>query len=417
MKVLRRIADSKGYITTGSDITLGGHNENNVENADVAVYTTAVGEYNCEVVRARARGIPVYERAEYLGTVSREYKKVIAVAGTHGKTTATGFCEQIFLPKDPTVHIGGTVLGEAGRVGGSEYFICEACEYKRSFLHLKPSVAVILNAELDHTDYYKDTADYLSAFQSFANNSDIVVINGDDENCSRLRLKNRVTFGLGKNNYLRAENVEKTARGHAFTLVAGGRKIGRVELGVKGEHNVYNALAAAAVAGVCGLSFEETKSGLENFGGAKRRFEHIGNFGGCNVYSDYAHHPSEIKTTVASARDAGNGKVTLVFEPHTYTRLKSLLGGFVESLSGADRIIVAPVYAAREKPLAGVSSNDLVRGLIDGGKHAVYIDSFFGIEKYLKDTVESGETVVFTGAGDIDKAARLFKDFMTCDVG
>ena len=247
MKVLRRLAEAKGHVTTGSDITLCGHDEKNVKNADVAVYTTAVGEDNPEVVCARGRKIPMYERAQFLGILSREYEKVIAVAGSHGKTTATGFCMQTFLPKNPTVHIGGTVAGAAGRIGGNEYFITEACEYKRSFLHLNPNIAVILNIELDHTDYYKDEEDYFSAFQSFADNSETVVINGDDGNCRRIKGKNVITFGLGQDNYVRACNIQRSERGYGFTLVYGIKKKTRIKLGVPSRHNIYNALAAAAV--------------------------------------------------------------------------------------------------------------------------------------------------------------------------
>ena len=409
MKVLRRLAEAKGHVTTGSDITLCGHDEKNVKNADVAVYTTAVGEDNPEVVCARGRKIPMYERAQFLGILSREYEKVIAVAGSHGKTTATGFCMQTFLPKNPTVHIGGTVAGAAGRIGGNEYFITEACEYKRSFLHLNPNIAVILNIELDHTDYYKDEEDYFSAFQSFADNSETVVINGDDGNCRRIKGKNVITFGLGQDNYVRACNIQRSERGYGFTLVYGIKKKTRIKLGVPSRHNIYNALAAAAVGFLCGLSPTEIKTGLESFHGAARRFELLGVCENAAVYSDYAHHPTEITATVKTAREVSDGKrVTLVFEPHTYSRLKSLLNGFAQSLAGADRVIVAPVFAAREKPPGDISAGDLVREIENSGTEAVYIDNFLGISEYLSKTASDGETVVFTGAGDIDKAARLF---------
>ncbi len=413
MKALRRIAESKGYTTTGSDITLDGHNAENAEQADIAVYTTAVGEDNCEVLRARERGIPVYERAEFLGIVSREYKKVIAVAGTHGKTTATGFCARVFAPFRPTVHIGGAVIGGCEIVGGDGYFITEACEYKRNFLHLKPHIGVILNAELDHTDYYKDIEDYVSAFRSFADNCGTLVINGDDERCATVFHRNKITFGLGEHNFIRAKDICRTPRGRGFTVAVGGKELGRIELRTNCVHNVYSALAVFCVGYAERLSFDEIKSGLESFGGIARRFELLGSFGGCNLYSDYAHHPSEINGTVLSARENGCEKLTLVFQPHTYTRLKSLFDGFVNSLSEADRIIVAPVFAAREKPVYGISSHDLVRALINRGCKAVYIDSFFSIAEYLTETVRSGETVVFVGAGDIDKAAKIFASSLT----
>ncbi len=408
MKALRRIVESKGYSTTGSDITLGGHNADNVANADVAIYTTAVGEDNCEVSRAREMGIPVYERAEFLGLLSREYGKVIAVAGTHGKTTATGFCARVFKPKDPTVHIGGNVIGGLECVGGDGYFITEACEYKRNFLHLKPDIGVILNAELDHTDYYRDVDDYVSAFRSFANNSKLLVVNGDDERCARIPHRNKITYGTGENNFVRAKDIYKTERGHGFTVVAGGKEYGKIELDVPCVHSVYAALAAFCAGYAEKLSFDEIKAGLESFRGISRRFEFLGSFDGCRVYSDYAHHPSEIDGTVFSARENGCEKLTLVFQPHTYTRLKSLFPEFTESLKRADRVIVAPVFAAREKPVYGISSNDLVRALISKGCRAAYIDNFFSIAEYLDNTAQSGETVVFVGAGDIDKAAEIF---------
>ena len=420
MKVLRRIVEAEGHRTTGSDASLCGHRASNVNNADLVVYTTAVGEDNCEVVQARRLGIPTVERAVFLGRVASAYQTTIAVSGSHGKTTATGFCASIFSGKNPTVHIGGLVGDEAGRIGDKDFFITEACEYKRGFLHLRPKVGIILNAELDHTDYYRDEADYFSAFSEFAQNCETVIVSaaqkflcrsGGKEAFGRKEKQTQkiITFGVDEDADYQAKNIERTAHGYRFDFFEYGEELGQLEIGIEGCHNILNALAAAAAARLCSLSIEEIESGMKNFGGAKRRFERLCTTDECTVISDYAHHPSELAASLKTARSISGGKkVTFVFQPHTYTRLQSLLGDFAASLSKADRVILLPVFAAREKPLDGVSSKNLAAAVSNLGTAAVHIETFAELFEYLVNTLTSGEIVVFAGAGDIDSAAREF---------
>lgn len=408
MKVLSRICAARGDKVTGSDITLEGHNADNVKNAEQVVYTSAVGEDNVEVAFARARKIKVTERATFLGEVAKDYRHVISIAGTHGKTTTTGMIGAMFLPLNPTVHIGGKVNGESGHIGGKEYFITEACEYRRSFLHLNSDLGVILNIELDHTDYYKDLSDIGYAFNEYANKCRFMVINGDDPHCRRLALSRKcMTFGLSGHNFVRAENVVMTKENTTFDVYKSRQKLGQVSLKVRGEHNVMNALAAICVGLYYNLSFSDMSNRLEKFSGIERRFEKLGELCGADIFTDYAHHPREIESTIKAARNMGYEKLTIVFEPHTYSRLKSLSTAFSQALSLADDIVVAPVFAAREAPIEGVTANVLARKLIDSGKKARHFDTYWGIIDYVKSTAKPHQVVIFMGAGSIDKAAKL----------
>lgn len=410
MRVLARIMRARGHTVTGSDISTTGHRAEHIEGADAVVYTCAVGKSNPELLAAREKKLPCYERAEFLGLLAAQYRHVIAVSGSHGKTTTTGMLGKIFAPLEATLHIGGETDGESGHVGGSKYFITEACEYKRNFLYIKPEVSIVLNVELDHTDYYTDLQDITEAFDVFACSGRVKILNGDDENSRPLVKGNAITFGLRQGCDYQADYLVREAGGWGFCVFERGHLLGRVRLHVEGKHNVYNALAAVAAARIYGLRFDTIRAGLEAFRGAKRRFEHVGCYHGADVFSDYAHHPSELKSTIQSARDAGYGHVVVAFEPHTYTRTQSLLDQFAGQLHAADEVYLAPIYAAREEPIAGVNSCVLCRKLIAMGSKAVCCDTFYQLVETLRSRAEKGTAIVFAGAGTIDRAAHLLLD-------
>lgn len=409
MRGLRAIAEADGAVTSGSDLLLNGHDALNAEGADAAVYSSAVPDDNPELQYARAHGIPLYSRAEFLGKIARGYAHTVAVAGSHGKTTATAMLWSIFAPLDPTVYVGGVYEGQCGRVGSKRVLITEACEYRRNFLHLLPQVSVVLNVELDHTDYYRDLADITDAFNVFSRSAPVRIVNGDDEASAPLRTGTFRTFGLGERNDFRAENVQVTQDGTRFTLTAFGRQSAGVRLKVLGRHNVYNALAAAAAANALGMRLSDIAAGLERFTGVERRLQRLGRVDGCDVYTDYAHHPRELNSMIASLREAGYERVLAVFQPHTYSRTQALLSGFVQSLSAADGVLLASVFAAREEPNRGASSCTLCRALLDNGVAARAYDTFFELNeaalRYIKKT-PSPCAAVYCGAGDIDVAAK-----------
>lgn len=405
MRVLADIERSRGNLVTGSDAATGGHDANNVRGADLVVYTSAVGEQNVELVEARRLGIPVIERARLLGIIAGTYEHTIAVTGAHGKTTVTGMLASIFRPRNPTVHIGGKVGNLSSCVGGGAYFITEACEYRRSFLSIKAETAIVLNIDLDHTDYYRDLADVKSAFIEFTAAAGRVIVSGDDPECACIT-GDVTTVGESERCDWRATCLECDRRGrYSFCVLRGGKRIGRFSLGIAGRHNVSNALAAIACAHSYGFSAAEISLGLASFTGAARRFERLGNLGRAEVISDYAHHPREIASSIATAREIGCEKIVVVFQPHTYTRTQSLMDEFVTALSGADEIILAPIFPAREAPIAGVSSHNLVRKLLNAGARAVHMDTFSEIISYCRGA--DADAVIFMGAGDIDKAGRL----------
>lgn len=401
------IAKADGAEVSGSDLALDGHDARFAEGADTVVYSSAVPDTNPETEYARSHGKELLSRAEYLGKVAKRYRTVLAVAGSHGKTTCTAMLGGIFEPYDPTVHLGGEYGGKNGRVGGKKYFITEACEYKRNFLHLLPDISVVLNVELDHTDYYRDIDDITDAFAVFSRSGKIRVLCGDDKLSEPLKTGKYITFGLGRDNYLRADDIECVRGETSFTMVRAGAPLGAVRLKVMGRHNVYNALAAAAAAFSAGLDFADIKRGLENFRGVKRRLEYLGSAGNCDVFTDYAHHPHEIQSVISALRDAGYKRVAAVFEPHTYSRTLSLADDFVKALCSADGILLAEIFAAREEPLPGVSSGLLCRKLLDAGRSVRCFDTYFELNEHALRLAPDFDALIYCGAGTIDSAARI----------
>lgn len=407
MRALADAAASRGHDVSGSDNALGGHDAKNVEGCDLVVYTNAVPQDNCELVRAKQAGIPVVERATYLGELSKTYGTVIAVAGCHGKSTTTAMLGAAYGGRNATLHVG---VAGGSKAGSDKYFITEACEYRASFLHLSPDIGVVLNVQYDHPDYYKTESALWDAYKRFCGNSKKVIVNGDDPLCAGLA-RNAVTFGFGENCDYRASRTTSENGFRGFTL--DGKRHAQVKLSVAGEHNVYNALATIATASENGLPLAEILPRLGKFGGISRRFERKGIAYGKSVFTDYAHHPTEIAATIRTAREIFPS-VAVVFQPHTYTRTQSLMDDFANALALADTVVLAPIFSAREKPLVGVSSQALCRKIIEQKEKAYCFDTFSEITDYCKTLKE--KAIIFMGAGDIDKAADLFISKAVADI-
>lgn len=399
MRALADIAVSRGHTVTGSDNSLCGHDPKNVEGADLVVYTNAIPQNNPELVRARELNIPVIERASYLGELSHAYENVIAIAGCHGKSTTTAMLGNIYAKRRATVHAG---VAHGSKIGADKYFVTEACEYRESFLHLDPTIGIVLNVQYDHPDYYKTEDALIGAYKAFCSKCGKVIVNGDDPACDGIA-DAPVTFGLGKACDYRAENIINRDGFRAFTL--NGKRHASVRLSVAGEHNVYNALASIAAASENGLPLTEIIAGLSSYTGIARRFERKGIAYGKTVFTDYAHHPAEIAATITTAREIFPS-VAVVFQPHTYTRTQSLMDEFASALSLADTVVLAPIFSAREKPIPGITSHALCRKIIQKKEKAYSFDTFSEILDYCKTLKE--KALIFMGAGDIDKAAEIF---------
>ncbi len=399
MRALADAAASRGHTVTGSDNTIGGHSPDNVIGADLVVYTNAVPQDNCELVYAREHRIPIIERAAYLGELSRTYGKVIAVAGCHGKSTTTAMLGNAFGSRLATVHVG---VKDGSKVGSDKFFITEACEYRASFLNLFPDIGVILNVQYDHPDYYRNEEQLIDAYKQFCRNCKKVIVNADDEICKGLT-PHPITFGMTAGCDYRAENITVKNGMRSFALT--GKRRAKVNLSVAGEHNIYNALAAIAAACESGLSLTDILPGLGRFTGIARRFEHKGLAYGKTVFTDYAHHPTEIQATIAAAKEIFPS-VAVVFQPHTYSRTQSLMDDFAAALEHADTVVLAPIFSARENPIDGITSHALCRKIVQTKEKAYCFDTFAEIIEYCKSIKE--KALIFMGAGDIDKAAEMF---------
>lgn len=400
MRTLRTITARLGHETSGSDLTTGGHDPNNVKGANLVVFTGAISADNPELSAARENGVPTIERSEYLAAIAASFGRVIAIAGSHGKTTATALTAAATACLNPTVHIGGEYSGG----DGNEYFITEACEFRRSFLMLAPDVGVILNADLDHTDCYKTEAEAVEAFLAFGRRCRKLCVNGDDPRLG-IDHPDKITFGLGENCDVRAVGLCADGENrYSFSLFCLGVNMGRLELSLVGRHNVYNALAAASVALGEGVSMSEIARAFVGFKGVARRMETLGYVRGARVIADYAHHPTEIRALIASLRP--RARLIVVFEPHTYSRTRDLFDKFATCFRGADEVVFLPVFAAREKT-GEVTSVDLYNA-VSKIMPARYFGSYAEAENYLFGEVGEGDIVVFAGAGTIYSAAADF---------
>lgn len=431
MSALAEIMISRGFTVTGSDSheskitdhleSLGAkifYNQvagNISSDIDVLIYTAAIKQDNPELVKAKELGIPLLTRAEFLGQIMLNYPMAIGVSGTHGKTTTTSMLSQIMLEgnTDPTILVGGIMPAIHGntRVGHSDKLITEACEYTNSFLSFKPNMAIILNVAADHLDFFKDLDDIRHSFRKFAElvpDDGFLVINSDIDNLEYFTdgLKCKViTVGSdpAKSDYS-ATNIEfdQFAKG-SYDLVVNGEKSFHVALNVTGEHNIYNSLAAIAAAHTMGISDENINTGLTQYGGTDRRFQYKGKVGDVTIIDDYAHHPDEITATIKTAKHYPHKKMWVVFQPHTYSRTKSLLPEFGKALKEADAVVLADIYAAREKDTLGVSSLDVKKEIEKYGTEVHYYPSFSEIENFLLESCSPGDLLITMGAGDVVK--------------
>ena len=424
---LAEVLRGMGLTVQGSDMTdsdtvkhlrsLGisvaiGHNAENLGDCDFVVRTAAVHDSNPEISGAVARGIPVYERAQAWGASMQHYPNALCVSGTHGKTTTTSMCTHIFMAAqaDPTVMIGGTLplLHSGYRVGHGDTIILESCEYCNSFLCFYPTVAVILNVEADHLDFFKDLNDIEHSFHKFAElvpNAGHVVVNVDNQGAvDSVDGVDRpiFTFGLDHPADCTAANLTDVDGAPSFDVMVHGEKYAHVNLHVYGHHNVLNALAAASAAYVLDIPGKAVEEGLAAFTGAGRRFEHKGTYNGAEVYDDYAHHPDELHALLTTAKELGYKRLVVAFQPHTYTRTAKLFDRFVEELKLADVAILAEIYAAREQNTLGISSSDLCRRL----PGSVYCSTLDKVTDQLRKIAQPGDLILTVGAGDIYRAGE-----------
>ena len=422
MRPLGLVLKGMGMVVTGSDMSASvstqelenqgipvaiGHHAENIAGAECIIRTAAAHNDNPEIAAARAAGIPVFERAQAWGEIMKSYKNAICISGTHGKTTTTSMMTHILMEAnlDPTVMIGGylPLLHAGHRVGHGDTILLESCEYCDSFLNFFPTLAVILNVEADHLDYFKDLEDIQKSFHQFASLATFgVIANGDDPHTvSAMQGIDYVSFGLGEQNRIHAANMHPDWQ--HFDVICDGEYYCHLDMGVLGKHNALNALAAAAAAWMMGIPGEAVSHGLESFHGAGRRMEFKGKFQGADVYDDYAHHPDELSATVSAVRSAMPGRrIVLAFQPHTYTRTKALFDDFVRELKKPDVVILSEIYAARERNTVGISSLDLAKQI----PGAVYCETLPEVTDQLRKIVREGDVVITMGAGDIFRAGE-----------
>lgn len=373
-----------------------GHARANVKGADAVVYTSAVAEDNPELLFARDNHKLLMKRAEFLRCIEQAHGYSVAVAGCHGKTTATAMLAHVFkcAQKSVTAMIGGEDIDYGNFLFGKDIFLTEACEYKRNFLCLSPDVAVVLNIDNDHLDCYKTVENLAAAYREFASDA-IAVVNADDERAVGAAGANFVTFGMSNAAMYTCENVRAEDGRFSFTLVEYGIRQGRVRLNVAGKHNIYNALAAIAAARQCGVSVQEAMRGVEDFKGVKRRFETVGELFGKKIVADYAHHPREITAALSAEK-----KPFVIFQPHTYSRTKLLMKDFVAALEKYEGVIY-PTYAARESYDAEGSAYTLYLALKERGADYVYAENPERLLQAIDMRAQRAETVFALGAGDI----------------
>ncbi|CAM2856898.1 UDP-N-acetylmuramate--L-alanine ligase [Hathewaya histolytica] len=401
----------------GASIYIG-HNEKNVEDKDVIVYTAAISSDNPELIKSKELNLIMYNRAEFLGEIMKSYKYNIAVSGTHGKTTTTSMVSHIALSGklDPTILVGGELDIIKGNilVGNSEYLITEACEYKESFLKFYPYIGIILNIDADHLDYYKDINHIKEAFSKFIDiipKDGYLIANAEDKNIMSIIDKaecNVMTFGIN-NGTLRAKDIVFNNNGNAsYTVSMDGEDLFRLNLSVPGEHNILNSLSTIGSALSLNIPYEDIKHGLESFHGTHRRFEVKGVKNGVTVIDDYAHHPTEILSSIKTALKYPHNKIYCLFQPHTYTRTYSLFNEFCSCFDGVDKLLVADIYAAREKDTGLVHSKNLAQKIKEKNIDTLYMPSFEAMDKYLKDNCTEGDLILTVGAGDINKVGESY---------
>lgn len=427
---LAEILHKEGYLLSGSDnnetdtlarirsmgipVAMGQRAEN-IEGAEMIIYTAALLKDNPELVAALNSGVPTYERSKLLGAVTRLYPNSICISGTHGKTTACSMLTQVLIEADfdPTAVIGGKLplTGTNGMVGHSEHMVCEACEFVDTFLDLSPDIAVILNVDEDHLDYFKTFDNLKKSFTKFASMATKAIIyNGDDKNtvdtvipAVEISKKPVITFGFDDGNDYRAVNVELDNEFASFDLIRYGENLGRVTLEIPGKHHVYNALAVLASAMESGVSFEQCVKGISDFHGAGRRFEILDKINGITIADDYAHHPKELEVTLNTAMKMGYNRVWAVFQPFTYSRTSILFDEFVRVLQIPDKCIMTEIMGSREVNTYGIYTSQLAEKI----PGSVWFNTFDEVAEYAVKNAESGDLIITLGCGDIYKAAKI----------
>lgn len=438
LSAIAEILISRGYKVTGSDMKESevtdrlkasgaeifiGHRAENVEKADLIVYSAAIAEENPEIIRARELNIPLAGRAEVLGTLMDEFKTSIAISGTHGKTTTTSMVSLILehAKLEPTILVGGELqeIGGNVKVGHGDYFVTEACEYRDSFLQLKPKIEVILNIDSDHLDYFKDIDHIVSSFDKFAKSvpSDGKIVAYDANpfvNQVINGLSNVITYGYNENCTYYITDVKFDNEGMpSFHMNHEGRDMGEVKLRIPGEHNILNASAAYACCHTLGIDEKTITETLGSYAGTERRFDVIGTTDrGVKLVDDYAHHPTEIKATLDAAHNIPHNALWCIFQPHTYTRTLALFDQFEDAFEEADLLILADIYAAREKDIYEISSEKLADAIKTAhpDKKVMYMENFDMIANYVKDNAEKGDLVITMGAGDIYKVGEMIME-------
>ena len=427
---LAEILHKEGYLLSGSDnnetdtlarirslgipVTMGQKAEN-IKGAEMIVYTAALLPDNPELVAAKVSGIPTFERSKLLGAVTRIYPNSICISGTHGKTTACSMLTQVLIEADfdPTAVIGGKLplTGSNGIVGHSEHMVCEACEFVDTFLDLSPDIAVVLNVDEDHLDYFKTFENLKKSFTKFASMATKTIIyNGDDIHSADSVLpaaeksgKPLITFGFNEGNDYQAVNVQLDNEFASFDLIRYGENLGRITLGIPGKHHVYNALAVTASAMESGVSFVQCVKGIADFRGAGRRFEILAKIDGITVADDYAHHPKELEVTLSTAMKMGFNKVWAVFQPFTYSRTSILFDEFVRVLKIPDECIMTEIMGSREVNTYGIYTSQLAEKI----PGSVWFNTFEEVAEYAVRNAEKGDLIITLGCGDIYKAAKI----------
>lgn len=395
----------------GAEIYIG-HDKNNIKDVDLVVYTAAIPSDNPEIIAAKEQDIQLMDRAEFLGQIMKGHKYNVAVSGTHGKTTCTSMLSHITLAAnlDPTILVGGELdaIGGNFRIGNSEYFLTEACEYKKSFLKFFPYVGIILNIDADHLDCYKDIDEIADTFMKFSKlipKDGYLVGYGDDQRVKEILEKaecNTISYGFNDDVDITAKNIKFNKMGCAsFDVYKSNEKLFSLTLNVPGKHNVLNALASVSVSLIFNISSNYIIEGLSKCKGAHKRFEYKGELNGVTVIDDYAHHPTEIKATLNTAKKIEHNKVFCVFQPHTYTRTKTLFDEFTHCFNDCDELVLMDIYAAREKDTGLVSSDQLGDAIRSTGVKCTNVHSHNEALEYVKSKLTNGDLLLTVGAGDV----------------
>ncbi len=435
MSAIAETLKNWNYTVTGSDLnqsvitddlnfhgipTVIGHDIENAKKADLIIYSAAINDQDPEMVIAKEYNIPIIGRGQFVGYLTKLYKQSICISGTHGKTTTTSMISICFVnaEKDPSIEVGALLkdIGGNYRVGNSEYFILESCEYKANFLKFFPNTEIILNIDNDHLDFYKTFDNIVKAFKDFSlilDENGLLVTNADDKNCFALKdiVKSKfISYGIENQEAdFIAKNISFDKNGFAsFEVYKNGNLFSAISLSVAGKHNILNALACIATCDYYGISKDVIVNSLKSFTGAERRLEYKGTLpNNVSIFDDYAHHPTEIKATASAVKNKTYNESWVIFQPHTYSRTKLLLNDFADAVSNFDNIIILDIYAAREKNTFDISSKDLVDKINSNGKKAIYMPDFNEVVSYVKENVKENDIIITLGAGTVTQIGPM----------